>query len=109
MAQIALTAICCLLLSLIAISNYKDISNMKKDIETKDFVTYIGDYSINNTYRFSSSPFSIWFDLRGVTIENDEELLWFDITSDFNTKMIGSGTIVYGRNSRYVVKNESAG
>ena len=52
MAQIALTAIC-LLFSLITISSFKDIGNMKKDIESNDFVVYTGEYSIDSTYHFT--------------------------------------------------------
>lgn len=47
------------------------------------------------------------FDLRPVTIENDSEPLWFDRMSNFNVNIKDSGTIVYGKNSRYIVKIEN--
>ena len=106
MAQIALTAIC-LLFSLITISSFKDIGNMKKDIESNDFVVYTGEYSIDSTYHFTFSISELWFDLRAVTIENDSEPLWFDMMSDMDTDLAGKGTIVYGKNSRYVVSIDS--
>ena len=106
MAQIALTAIC-LLFSLITISSFKDIGNMKKDIESNDFVVYTGEYSIDSTYHFTFSISELWFDLRAVTIENDSEPLWFDMMSDMDTDLAGNGTIVYGKNSRYVVLIDS--
>ena len=106
MAQIALTAIC-LLFSLITISSFKDIGNMKKDIESNDFVVYTGEYSIDSTYHFTFSISELWFDLRAVTIENDSEPLWFDMRSDMDTDLAGNGTIVYGKNSRYVVLIDS--
>ena len=106
MAQIALTAIC-LLFSLITISSFKDIENMKKDIESNDFVVYTGEYSIDSTYHFTFSISELWFDLRAVTIENDSEPLWFDMMSDMDTDLAGNGTIVYGKNSRYVVLIDS--
>ena len=106
MAQIALTAIC-LLFSLITISSFKDIVNMKKDIESNYFVVYTGEYSIDSTYHFTFSISELWFDLRAVTIENDSEPLWFDMMSDMDTDLAGNGTIVYGKNSRYVVLIDS--
>ena len=106
MAQIALTAIC-LLISLITISSFKDIGNMKKDIESNDFVVYTGEYSIDSRYHFTFSISELWFDLRAVTIENDSEPLWFDMMSDMDTDLAGNGTIVYGKNSRYVVLIDS--
>ena len=106
MAQIALTAIC-LLFSLITISSFKDIGNMKKDIESNEFVVYTGEYSIDSTYHFTFSISELWFDLRAVTIENDSEPLWFDMRSDMDTDLAGNGTIVYGKNSRYVVLIDS--
>ena len=106
MAQIALTAIF-LLFSLMTISSFKDIGNMKKDIESNDFVVYTGEYSIGSTYHFTFSISELWFDLRAVTIENDSEPLWFDMMSDMDTDLAGNGTIVYGKNSRYVVLIDS--
>ena len=105
-AQIALTAIC-LLFSLITISNFQDIENMKKDIDANDFVVYTGEYSIDSTYHFTFSISELWFDLRAVTIENDSEPLWFDMMSDMDTDLAGNGTIVYGKNSRYVILIDS--
>ena len=106
MAQIALTTIC-LSFSLITISSFKDIGNMKKDIESNDFVVYTGEYSIDSTYHFTFSISELWFDLRAVTIENDSDPLWFDMVSDMDTDLAGTGTIVYGKNSRYVVLIDS--
>ena len=106
MAQIALTAIC-LLISLITISSFKDIGNMKKDIESNDFVVYTGEYSIDSRYHFTFSISELWFDLRAVTIGNDSEPLWFDMMSNMDTDLAGNGTIVYGKNSRYVVLIDS--
>ena len=105
-AQIALTAIC-LSFSLITISNFQDIENMKKDIDANDFVVYTGEYSIGSTYHFTFSISELWFDLRAVTIENDSEPLWLDMISDMDTDLVGNGTIVYGKNSRYVVLIDS--
>lgn len=106
MAQITLTAIC-LLFSLINISSFNDIETMKKDIELHDFVVYTGEYSIDSTYHFTFSISELWFDLRAVTIETDSEPLWFDMMSDMETDLVGDGTIVYGKNSRYVVTIDS--
>ena len=106
MAQIALTTIC-LSFSLITISSFKDIGNMKKDIESNDFVVYTGEYSIDSTYHFTFSISEPWFNLRAVTIENDSDPLWFDMVSDMDTDLAGTGTIVYGKNSRYVVLIDS--
>ena len=105
-AKIALTAIC-LLFSLTTISGFRDISNMKKDIATHDFVTFTGDYSIDVSMRLTFSVSELWYDLQTVTIENSDEPLWFDMMSDNDADLRGTGTIVYGRNSRYVVMLES--
>ena len=51
-AQASITVIC-LLFSLITISSFQDINNMKKDIDNNSFVTYVGDYDIDNTYHFT--------------------------------------------------------
>ena len=80
---------------------------MKKDIESNDFVVYTGEYSIDSTYHFTFSISELWFDLRAVTIENDSEPLWFDMMSNTDTDLAGNGTIVYGKNSRYVVLIDS--
>ena len=104
--SILLTLIC-LLFSLTTISSFQDINNMKKDIENQSFVTYIGDYDIDNNYHFSFSISELWFDLRTVTIENDSEPLWFDMMSDIDIDVSDTGTIVYGKNSRFIVKIES--
>ena len=105
-AQASITVIC-LLFSLITISSFQDINNMKKDIESNSFVTYVGDYDINNTYHFSFSVSELWFDLRAVDIEGENEPLWFDMTSNNTIDVHDTGTIVYGKNSRYIVKIES--
>ena len=105
-AQIALTAIC-LSFSLTTVSGFQDISNMKKDIGTNDFVTFTGDYSIDVSMRLTFSVSELWYDLQAVTIENSDEPLWFDMMSDNDADLRGTGTIVYGRNSRYVVMLES--
>lgn len=105
-AQASITVIC-LLFSLITIPSFQDINNMKKDIENDSFVTYVGDYDIDNTYHFSFSVSELWFDLRAVTVEGENEPLWFDMTSNVGTDMHDRGTIVYGKNSRYIVKIES--
>ena len=44
-AQTSITVIC-LLCSLIPISSFRDINNMKKDIEDNSFVTYVGNYGL---------------------------------------------------------------
>ena len=49
----------------------------------------------------------LWFDLRAVTTANDDEPLWFDLMSDIDTDLVGNGTIIYGKNSRYVVLIDS--
>ncbi len=105
-AQASITVIS-LLFSLITISSFQDINNMKKDIENNSFVTYVGDYDIDNTYHFSFSVSELWFDLRAVTVEGENELLWFDMTSNIAIDVHDTGTIVYGKNSRYIVKIES--
>ena len=105
-AQASITVIC-LLLSLITISSFQDINNMKKDIESNSFVTYVGDYDIDNTYHFSFSVSELWFDLRAVDIEGENEPLWFDMTSNNTIDVHDTGTIVYGKNSRYIVEIES--
>lgn len=106
-AQVSITVIC-LLLSLITISSLRDINNMKKDIENNSFVTYVGDYDIDNTYHhFSFSPSELWFDLRAVTVDGEEEPLWFDMTGNVGIDIHDAGTIIYGENSRYIVKIES--
>ena len=84
-----------------------DIDNMKKDLEKNDFVTYTGEYSIDSTYHFTFSVSELWFDLRAVTTANDDEPLWFDLMSDIDTDLVGNGTIIYGKNSRYVVLIDS--
>lgn len=103
--QASITFIC-LLFSLITISSFQDINNMKKDIKNNSFVTYVGNYDIDNTYRFSFSASELWFDLRAVTVEGEEEPLWFDMTSNIGIDIHDAGTIVYGKNSRYIVKLE---
>ncbi len=105
-AQAILTVIC-LSFSLTTVSSFQDISNMQKDIEDQSFVTYVGDYDIDTTYHFSFSISELWFDLRPVTIENDTEPLWFDRLSDIDVDVKDTGTIVYGKNSRFIVKIES--
>ena len=79
---------------------------MKKDIKNNSFVTYVGNYDIDNTYRFSFSASELWFDLRAVTVEGEEEPLWFDMTSNIGIDIHDTGTIVYVKNSRYIVKLE---
>ena len=104
--SVTLTAIC-LLFSLVTISSFRDIKNMKQDIAEQSFVTYVGEYEIHNdTFRFSVSITELWFDLRAVTIENEEEPLWFDRMSDFDVDSVGRGKVIYGKNSRYVVRIE---
>jgi heme/copper-type cytochrome/quinol oxidase subunit 2 len=97
----------CLLFSFATIPSFQTISDMKKDIENHSFVTYVGDYYIEDTYHSTISLSEFWFDLRPVTIENDSEPLWFDRMSNFNVNIKDSGTIVYGKNSRYIVKIEN--
>ena len=80
---------------------------MKKDIDNNSFVTYVGDYDIDNTYHFSFSVSELWFDLRAVTADGEEDPLWFDMTSNIGIDVHGTGTIVYGENSCYIVKIES--
>ena len=104
-AQASITVIC-LLFSLINISSFQDINNMKKDIENNSFVMYVGDYDIDNTYHFSFSVSELWFDLRAVTADGEEDPLWFDMTSNIGIDAHDTGTIVYGENSRYIVKIE---
>ena len=104
-AQASITVIC-LLFSLINISSFQDINNMKKDIENNSFVMYVGDYDIDNTYHFSFSVSELWFDLRAVTVDGEEDPLWFDMTSNIGIDAHDTGTIVYGENSRYIVKIE---
>ncbi len=105
-AQASITVIC-LLLSLIPITSFQDISNMKKDIENNSFVTYVGDYDIDYTYHFSFSASELWFDLRTVTVEGEEDPLYFDMTGNIGMDVHGTGTIIYGKNSRYIVKIKS--
>ena len=105
-AQAVLTFIC-LLLSLTTVSSFKDINNMKKDIEAQDFSVYIGDYSIDSNYHFTFSVSELWFDLRAVNIYNNEPL-WFDVMSDPDVKKVGYGKIVYGKSSRYAVSIEES-
>ena len=105
-AQVSITVIC-LLLSLITISSFQEINNMKKDIDNNSFVTYVGDYDIDNTYHFPFSVSELWFDLRVVIVEGKEDPLWFDMTSNIGIDVHGTGTIVYGENSGYIVKIES--
>jgi len=105
-AQLVLTVIC-ILFSLTTVSSFVDIDNMKKDLEKNDFVTYTGEYSIDSTYHFTFSVSELWFDLRAVTLANDDEPLWFDLMSDIDTDLVGNGTIIYGKNSRYVVLIDS--
>jgi len=105
-AQVGITAVF-LLFSLITISSFQDINNMKKDIEDNSFVTYMGDYYIDNTNYFSFTASELWFDLRTVTIKEETEPLYFDMMSNPDVDLHDTGTIVYGKNSRYVVKFES--
>ena len=104
-AQASITVIC-LLFSLITIPSFQDINNMRKDIDNNSFVTYVGDYDIDNTYHFSFSVSGLWFDLRAVTADSEEDPLWFDMTSDIGIDVHDTGIIVYGENSRYIVKLE---
>lgn len=106
MASFILTVIC-LLFSLATIPSFQTISNIKKDIENQSFVTYVGDYYIEDPYHFTFSISELWFNLCPVTIENSTEPLWFDRTSNFDIDIKDTGTIVYGKYSRYVVKIES--
>lgn len=76
---------------------------MKKDIETQAFVSYVGSYEIDSTYHFTFSLSELWLDLHAVTIEDETEPLWFDMSSQFDTELKGTGTVVYGKNSRYAV------
>ena len=105
-AQVILTVIC-LLFSLTTVSNFQDISNMKKDIAENSFVTYVGSYEIADTYHFSFSISELWFDLRPVTVEDNSEPLWFDKMSDADVNIKGTGRIVYGKNSRCAVTIQS--
>ena len=105
-ASSTLTVIC-LLFSFATIPSFQTIRDMKKDIENQSFVTYVGDYYIDDSYHATISVSEFWFDLRSVTIDNDTEPLWFDRMSNFDVNMKDSGTIVYGKNSRYIVKIEN--
>lgn len=107
LAQIALTVMI-LSLSLLTIPEISNIQAMKKDIDTQSYVVYTGSYEIADDTLQKALVSDLWLDIRTVHAQSTDEWLYLDMvsvwegwSSDFGTY---SGRIVYGENSKYIVK-----
>ncbi len=111
-SQIAVTIIFLAIFSLVLIPRFKDIGNIKKDIELQSYETYSGDYYLNyDGYTRKSVVLNdLILDVRTINIDGTDEMLLYDMTYTWEGFSPDhgnySGTIVYGENSRYVVEIE---
>lgn len=110
LSQIAVTIIFFAVFSLVLIPRFKDIGNIKKDIELQSYETYSGNYYLNyDGYTRKSVVLNdLIVDVRTINIDGTDEMLLYDMAYTWKGFSPDhgnySGTIVYGENSRYVVE-----
>ncbi len=108
-AQIVLTVLI-LLPTLLTIPEISNIKAMKKDIDTQSYVIYTGSYEIADHTRQKAHLSDLWLDIRIVYVESTDEWLYLDMTGVWEGWFADSGTyhgrLVYGQNSKYIVKRQ---
>lgn len=109
-ATASVVIICAALAIIMLVGCIDTVSDIKQDINGNTYACYTGEYTIGNyahssRFNFYDRSWSVYLDNGDVLyLHTSDPLEFFEVSSGRHT-----GTIVYGENSKIIVKAENGG